>query len=91
MVKVIKKGNVPTARILCRNCKSVLEYSNADLREKFNFESSSYSVPSYANKKYTLTCPVCNVEVDANWIVKPIEITEEQFNNLSDEQKALFD
>ena len=91
MVKVIKKGNVPTARILCRNCNSVLEYGNADLREKVCYDSSNYSVPTYAATKYTLTCPVCNVEFDANWIVKPIEITEEQFNKLSDEQKALFD
>ena len=92
MVKIIEAREVPTKQIRCRNCHSLLEYGNADLNEVFEYNNQSLTYPQRpALKKYYFRCPRCGVEMPAEWISNPIKITEEQFNQLTDEQKALFE
>ena len=66
MVTVIEAHEVPRARITCPNCKSILEYGNADLMEDYRksnpFSNSAYT-PMY------IRCPNCGVDVSANKII----------------------
>ena len=62
MIKVIKAQPVPTEKIECANCGSVLEYENVDLDFCPSCLSGGY--------KYRFRCPVCGVFIDAKWIDK---------------------
>lgn len=76
MVEVIEAKPVPRRRITCTNCDSVLEYGNADLHESLEsvFDRPYMSAMAYSGlKKYTLRCPQCGVEINANWIYKEEE------------------
>ena len=79
MIEVIEAKEVPRKRITCTNCESVLEYGNADLHESIEsiFDHPyNYYMPTTAfqnNKKYTLRCPQCGVEIRADWIYKKKE------------------
>lgn len=59
MVKIIKANPIPTKQIECSNCKSILEYGNADLTLY-----ESYMIED----KYKFTCPICGVDIEAKWI-----------------------
>jgi len=78
MIEVIEAKEVPRKRITCTNCESVLEYGNSDLHESIEsvFNHPFNSIPGMAyqnNKKYTLRCPQCGVEIRADWIYKKKE------------------
>lgn len=76
MIEVIEAKEVPRQRITCTNCESVLEYGNADLHESIEniFDYSYMPANAYGkNKKYTLRCPQCGVEIRADWIYKKKE------------------
>ena len=77
MIEVIEAKPVPRRRITCTNCESVLEYGNADLHESIDISDHPYNyMPAIAfqnNKKYTLRCPQCGVEIRADWIYKKKE------------------
>ena len=65
MIKVIEEKTVPTGKIECPNCRSILEYGNADLYKDHSFDTDTYV--SYI-ARYCLTCPICGVEMNAPWI-----------------------
>lgn len=76
MIEVIEAKEVPRQRITCTNCESVLEYGNADLHESIENIFDYNYMPANAfgkNKKYTLICPQCGVEIRADWIYKKKE------------------
>lgn len=66
MIKVIEEKSVPTGRIECINCHSILEYGNADLRKDYILNAcNNYGLTV---DKYRITCPVCGIEMYAPWI-----------------------
>lgn len=97
-VKVIKEGTVLRKQIECPECHSVLEYSNINLNEDYNYEYANINVVSISylsseSKKteYYVKCPVCGFKVKASWIKnEPIKITQEQFDKLPDDVKKMF-
>lgn len=62
MIKVIEEKQVPRAEITCSNCGSLLEYGNADLYKREDYNYIAY--------KHYLVCPVCGCDVNATWIIK---------------------
>lgn len=66
MIKVIKENIVPTKRVTCDNCYSVLEYSNPDIHyQPLNITIAVNVTRLQGNY---ITCPVCNNEVPVEWI-----------------------
>lgn len=70
MVKVIEEKSVPKARITCSNCKSVLEYGNADLHKDYESDKSSTTAWGTLHGPMCFICPVCGCKVSAGWIIK---------------------
>lgn len=66
MTKVIEKGNVKTAIVICPICSSLLEYENADLEEIFHDNRNCAYLKDYST--YKLVCPVCKSKIDAHYI-----------------------
>lgn len=64
MIKVIEEKPVPTARVRCKNCGSLLEYGNADLWEELNTNYNNY--PMFY--KHYFNCPVCKCKVEVEKI-----------------------
>lgn len=64
MIKVLEENQVPRATIVCDNCKSLLEYGNADLQERY--VNDNFNQFTTAIKQYKITCPVCGCEVVAS-------------------------
>lgn len=70
MVTIIEAHEVPRARIKCPNCKSILEYGNADLNEVYETCNQTFTYPpSKLCHKYSFRCPQCGVDVSANKII----------------------
>lgn len=68
MIKVISEGTVPRKQITCENCKSVLEYGNADLHESYKYDDYN-TIANYAHVvKYFIVCPICGCKQAATWI-----------------------
>lgn len=67
MVKAIIVGEVPTAEVTCGNCHSVLRYGNADLIKTYPKETWTSQL-LYKVEYYSFRCPICGLEVRANWI-----------------------
>lgn len=59
MVKVIEKKPVPTAQVRCKDCGSLLEYSNSDLWRECDVDSFTYPL----RDKYSFDCPVCKCKI----------------------------
>ena len=57
MIKVIKEGVIPRGKITCPNCRSILEYGNADTHDDWKYAPTSLYRPQ------AITCPVCDVEI----------------------------
>jgi len=90
-MKVIKEGQIPTRRITCRECGSVLEYTNSDLTEVYDYRQQSTYITAYErDTKYELTCPICKAHIEAQRIIPQRHITEEQFSKLPKEIQELF-
>lgn len=90
-MKVIKEGQIPTRRITCRECGSVLEYTNSDLTEVYDYrQQATYTTAYLCDTKYELTCPICKAHIEAQRIIPQIHITEEQFSKLPKEIQELF-
>ena len=70
MVKVIEEKSVPKARITCSNCKSVLEYGNADLYKDYEVDKFNTTAWGTLHEPMYFTCPVCGCKISANWIIK---------------------
>jgi len=71
MVKVIEEKNVPKARITCSNCKSVLEYGNADLHRDYELDTPNITAwTTSLHRPMCFTCPVCGCKISASWIIK---------------------
>lgn len=51
MAKILKTGNTPKYKLTCRNCKTVAEYDNWELKE---YEDC------YDCECVEFRCPVCN-------------------------------
>lgn len=51
MAKILKTGNTPKYKLTCRNCKTVAEYNNWELKE---YEDC------YDCECIEFRCPVCN-------------------------------
>ena len=68
MVKVIEERPVPRATAICFNCRSTLEYGNADLIEYLEPEASTYRTLYHSLKSYYFYCPVCGCKVETSWI-----------------------
>lgn len=67
-MKVIEEKPVPTEQITCSNCKSILEYGNADLYK--DYKESPYANYAASFVCHYFYCPVCGCRVDAHWITK---------------------
>lgn len=68
MVKIVIKNKVPTKKVKCSNCGSLLEYGNADLY--IVYPESTLTVQYLCKQPYfAFKCPVCGVEVQAEWVV----------------------
>lgn len=90
-MKVIKEGQIPTRRITCRECGSVLEYTNSDLTEVYDYRQQATYITAYSyDTKYELTCPICKAHIEAQRIIPQIHITEEQFSKLPKDIQELF-
>jgi len=70
MIKILEKKPVPKATVTCRNCGSLLEYSNADLHEDYKHNNSASWPSNLATQSYVIVCPVCGVIQSASWIYK---------------------
>lgn len=66
MVRVIERKEVPVATVTCRNCKSVLEYGNADISPYYPHYSNPYEMTLRTYEAYYFRCPVCGVEVEVS-------------------------
>ena len=62
-IKVIKENPVPRQQVTCESCGSILEYGNADLQVLTRYSNGLAT-------SYKITCPVCGVYVECNWIKK---------------------
>ena len=65
MVKIIEAKEVPTERVNCSNCNSLLEYENADLYKEYSYESAYH----FNWPQYYFSCPVCGCKVKVSWIM----------------------
>lgn len=70
MIKVIEERQIPRATAICLNCRSTLEYGNADLIEHLDYENNSYTALYPTLKSYYFYCPVCGCKVETSWINK---------------------
>lgn len=53
------------AEITCRNCKSILKYGNADLRQYYPEVGNPFYGTLAFDEMYSFYCPVCGVIVEA--------------------------
>ncbi len=74
-IKVIKQGRRKTvARVVCRVCHSVLEYTEADVRVS----------QQYNDEEHWITCPICGTVIDVDmatsfpWVEPEPEIYEKE-------------
>ena len=72
MIKVIEERPVPRATAICLNCRSTLEYGNADLHGEHQYERVTQvqfgTLLSEHKKVYYFICPVCGCKVYTSWI-----------------------
>lgn len=71
MIKVIERGEVPTARVRCTNCGSLIEYGNEDLQTKYfpYYEGQQLAMP---DQRYNFYCPVCGCDIIVKWIIEEV-------------------
>lgn len=67
MIRVLIEKEIPTKEVECSNCGSFLRYGNADLNKKYP-ENTMTTQYLYKQPYFAFRCPVCGIEVMANWI-----------------------
>lgn len=58
MVQVVGKDESEVRRVTCRNCASVLQYVNAEVKDERHYDYGGGS-----DIYYYITCPCCNKNV----------------------------
>ena len=59
MIKILEEGNIPTEKVRCDKCKSLLEYTDDEMIVDY-----SPDIPFYGQCiDYKITCPKCNEKI----------------------------
>ena len=52
-MKVVKRGKIPTKKVQCQNCHSIIEYKRMDMG-RTHFQTEDY---------WFLICPICGLTI----------------------------